>query len=276
MDKKEESNMNNNIKLKKISLQIIGTIIGLLLLASGVYGYLYATTPDHIRNPEFEHYHLRTQIIVDGEPIDFSKIEFQEEYDKSCSDELPELPIDFHDGEDQITHIHWSGITGGELLKYYGWNLIGGMDDSLGRRHDQSMMGMHPVETKGDLLPEFPEDTNFYVYIGDENGYEQKDWGDFVNMDLEEFFGTKSKLNTSEKSSFNILDILSGQAYAHGGMVDDHPEGIDGEDEEARLTRLNNLIGNVVIFAQEDEPGENEIVERFNNLVPLHDSSCGG
>jgi hypothetical protein len=32
----------------------------------------------------------------------------------------------------------------------------------------------------------------------------------------------------------------------------------------------------VVIFAQNDEPTDEQIRERFNNLVPLHDSTCGG
>lgn len=250
--------------------------LAVLMLSSAYYGYLYASTPSHLRNPEFEHYHLRTQIVVNGEPVDFSRQEFQEEYDKnSCSAELTGQPIDFHDDIDQMAHVHWRGITGGEFLKFYGWNLIGGEDHSLGRRYDQGMMSMHHVRTAGDLLPEIPDGANFYVYIGDENSYKQKDWNDFLKMDLEDFLGKKSYLNTEEEASFKPLDWFTHKAYAHGMEDDGHDES-ELENDEARLERINNLIGNVVIFVQDTEPTEQQIQERFANLLPLSDSVCGG
>lgn len=250
--------------------------LAVLLLSGSYFGYLYASTPAHLRNPEFEHYHLRTQIVVDGEPVDFSHHDFQEDYDKtSCSAELTGQPIDFHDEMDQMAHVHWSGITGGEFLKFYGWNLIGGEDDSLGRRYDQGMMSMHHVRTAGGLLPDIPEGANFYVYIGDENSYEQKDWNDFLDMDLEDFLGKKSYLNTEGETSFNPLDWFAQKAYAHGMEDDGHDES-ELENDEARLERINNLIGNVVIFVQGTEPTAQQVQERFANLVPLSDSVCGG
>ena len=99
-----------------------GSILAAIVLAViGTYSYLYASTPAHIRNPQIEHYHFRTQIIVDGQPVDFSNDEYQQDYDKgSCSAEVSETPIDFHDHMDQMTHIHWDGMTGGEFLKYFG------------------------------------------------------------------------------------------------------------------------------------------------------------
>lgn len=286
MAKEEEKQENKDVKevekIKKTSNKktwfIKGGLVALavLLLSGGYYGYLYASTPAHLRNPEFEHYHLRTQIVVDGDPVDFSHHDFQEEYDKtSCSAELTGQPIDFHDEMDQMAHVHWSGITGGEFLKFYGWNLIGGEDDSLGRRYDQGMMRMHHVRTAGDLLPDIPEGANFYVYIGDENSYKQKDWNDFLNMDLEDFLGKKSYLNTEEETSFNPFDWFTQKAYAHGMENDGHDE-TELENDEAKLERINNLIGNVVIFVQDTEPTEQQVQERFANLVPLSDSVCGG
>ena len=56
--------------------------------------------------------------------------------------------------------------------------------------------------------------------------------------------------------------------------MDGHSE--DSDKSEDELKRINNLIGNVVIFAQDTEPTSEQITERFSNLVPLHDSTCGG
>ncbi|MCA9388425.1 hypothetical protein KC644_01525 [Candidatus Berkelbacteria bacterium] len=242
----------------------------------GYFGYPYITTPPHMRSPEFEHYHFRTQIIVEGEAVDFSEDQFQQEYDAtSCSAELNGQPIDFHDSEDQMTHIHWSGVTGGELLKYYGWNLIGGDDNSLGTRFDQGMMQMHRISTIGNFLPEIPADSNFYIYTGDESDYEQKDWQDFLYLDLEEFFGKQSLLKSNEVS-FDPTNWLIGKVFAHSGVDSSDPKPLVGEVDKERLARINNLIGNAVIFVQQDEPTNEEIVSRFNQLVPLHDSTCGG
>lgn len=275
-DNEKKDKMPNKLNYKS-RLAIAGYVVAsVLLLVGGVYGYQYASSPSNFRRPSFEHYHFRTQIVVDSQPVDFSREEFQEDTtagSTSCSVSLSGTPIDFHDNEDQMTHIHWGGVTGGQFLKYYGWNLIGGNDDSLGTRYDMGMMNMHRVGIKGDVLPEIPQDANFYVYIGDENGYERKDWNDFLNMDLEEFFEKKSSI-TSGEASFNIMDLFTQKAYAHGAVEDDHEE--NGELDKATLERINNLIGNVVIFVQENEPSSEEIQQRFANLAPLHNSSCGG
>lgn len=261
--------------MKKKPWIIGGSIlVAVALTVIGTYGYLYASTPAHIRDPQIEHYHFRTQIIVDGQSVDFSKDEYQQDYDKgSCSAEVSETPIDFHDHMDQMTHIHWDGMTGGEFLKYFGWNFVGGDDNTLGRRYDDGMMSMHPVQRYGDLLPAIPDGSNFYIYTGEENGYEQKSWDDFLQQDLEEFFGKKSNLSQDEQSSL-LERLFFPKAYAHGGMMDGHDEESDKTEEE--LQRINNLVGNVVIFVQKDEPTKEQIQEQFNNLVPLHDSTCGG
>lgn len=250
----------------------LSTIFGLIIIAGGWYGYVYASTPAHIRKPTFQHYHFRTQILVDGKAVDFSKNEFQKETGTSttCSAEVGSTPIDFHDKMDQLTHIHWNGMTGGEFLKDFGWNYIGGNNVVLGQRYDG---GLKPSSVKiyGKLLPSVPEKTNFFIYIGDKDQYQQKNWNDFLSQDIETFFGKKSPIGHSQEVSFNLSDWLFPKAYAHGGVRDEH---VSNKSEE-ELTRINNVLGNVVIFAQNDAPTKNQIQERFNNLVPLHESSCG-
>ncbi len=257
---------------KKTLLYWLTGAVGLLLIAAGAYGFMYYSTSPHIRNPKYEHYHFRTQIIVDGNAVDFSKGEFQNETPGACSIDPGGTPVDFHDNIDQMTHIHWDGMTGGEFLKYFGWNFIGGSDDNLGRRYDEGIMS-HSVDRYGDLLPDVPDGSNYYVYVGDENGYEQKDWNSFLESDLEEFFGTKSNLSKDEQVSL-LENVLFPKAQAHGEKVDEHNGDSDKSEEE--LERINNLVGNLVIFVQKDGPSDEQIKARFSELVPLHDSICGG
>jgi hypothetical protein len=158
---------------KRIMKYVALSVSAIILLAVGVYGFFFLTTPSHIRTPAFQHYHFRTQLVVNDTPVDFSKDAFQGKKSTTigCSAEVGSAPIDFHDNIDQMTHIHWDGMTGGEFLKYYGWNLIGGSDSSLGNRYDNGLIPS-PVAIYGNVLPELPADTNFYVYIGNADGYD--------------------------------------------------------------------------------------------------------
>ncbi len=263
----------------KNPLIYVGVIfIGLLLLAGTYFGYLFISSPSHIRYPEYAHYHFRTQLLVNGELVDFAGENFQQSYDSlSCSAELPNQPIDFHDNAAQMTHIHWQGMTGGEFLKYYGWNFIGGNDNILGRRYDIGNLAQ-PVDVNiyGKSLPTLPDNANYYVYVGDENSYETRSWDTFINTDFEVLFSDSSSLEGNQARESAPLDFLFTRADAHGGANDGDGAINPDETEEQRLERINSLVGNVVIFVQEEEPTIAQIKDRFNNLAPLEDSVCGG
>jgi hypothetical protein len=241
--------------------------LALVLVAVSIGGYLYAASPAVIRSPKLEHYHFRMQIIVDGKSENFAADDYQKDYAKDqCSTDLPEQPIHFHDKKDQFVHIHWAGMTGGLVMKQYGWNYIGGLSNSLGyTRHDGKM---HEVKTHGSLLPAVPADAQFYVYAGDETAYQEKSFEDWKTQDLEQFFGKQS--NFPGATSF--WDTLFPKASAHGAIEDGHKVTNDTE----RLEKLNNLIGNVVIFVQKDKPTDQQIKDRFNDLEPLSESTCAG
>ncbi len=263
----------HNFKLnKKVVIYFVSALAVIVLLVGGWYGYLYASTPEHIRKPAYQHYHFRTQILVNGKAVDFSKDEYQKETGTAttCSAAVGGTPIDFHDKMDQLTHVHWAGMTGGEFLKDFGWNYVGGNDEVLGYRYDA---GVNPSSVKiyGKLLPAVPDKTNFYVYVGDKDSYQQKSWNDFLNQDLEKFFGKQSNIGHNQGVTFNPLNWLFPKAYAHGEVMDEHPS----NKSEEELTRINNVVGNVVIFAQQTEPTKEQVKTRFDNLVPLHDSTCG-
>lgn len=256
------------------------TIALLIILAITVYmAYLFLNSPKVVRAPQMEHYHFRMQILVDGEAEDFSSQSYQTGYAKDqCNANLPEQPIHFHDNKDQFTHIHWEGMTGGMVMKYYGWNYIGGLNNALGYKLDD-LKDLQKVTTHGNYLPKVDNQNSFYVYTGDEQGYKERSFDDWKKQDLETFFGVTSnspshKINNGEQVSW--LDRLFPKAYAHGGE-DDGNDGEPGEEsEQEKLTRINNLLGNVVIFNQKEKPTDQQIKDRFNDLEPLTDSTCGG
>lgn len=254
---------------QKRAAHILASIVATALLAvMAVYAFAYATSPAAIRNPQFQHYHFRTQIIVSGRAVNFAEPAFQESYSKdSCNVNLTSTPVHFHDRKDQITHIHWDGLTGGQVLKYYGWNLIGGPSTVLGYRFDRlPQVGKVPIH--GQVLPRIPQGTSFYVYTGDENNYKARHWNDFLTQDLEDFFGKKSNIGEPEETS--LLDKLFPRAYAHAGH--DH----SAPPTETELKEINNLLGNVVIFVQKDQPSPEQVKDRFSRLEPLTASTCGG
>ncbi|HET8671238.1 MAG TPA: hypothetical protein VFM05_11590, partial [Candidatus Saccharimonadales bacterium] len=174
------------IRIKKpLSRQVkflIVVAISLVAINLLYWGYSFLSSPAVIRKPKFEHYHLRMQVVVDGKKEDFGAKKYQEATPKdACSTDVSATPIHFHDNKDQRVHIHWDGMTGGMVLKYYGWNYAGGIDDALGYRFDQ-WPSTKKVETGGKLLPEVPKDAKFYVYVGDEKGYRQKAFSQFVHQ----------------------------------------------------------------------------------------------
>jgi hypothetical protein len=265
---------------KKPVFFVVSSLLLIVVVLASYAGYVYAMSPAIIREPALEHYHFRMQIIVDGKAEDFSSEGYQTGYAKDqCNANLPEQPIHFHDNKDQFTHVHWEGMTGGMVMKYYGWNYIGGVDNALGYKLDD-LSDIQKVTTHGDYLPKLANDSKFFIYTGDESSYQERTFDDWKNLDLENFFGTTSnfpahKINT-EGGETSFLDKLLPKASAHDG-VDDGNDGEPGEEtEEEKLTRINNLVGNVVIFAQKDAPSEQQIKDRFNNLEPLADSTCGG
>ena len=244
-------------------------ILFLILIPTGLlaYNHVYNThSPENIVEPEFAHHHFRMQFFDGDSRVDFSQDKFQEDYVKDACVGLAETPIHFHDGQDQIVHIHWRDITGGQVLKYYGLNLIGGVDDVLAYKKSSNLLKPDKINIFADVLN--PSVEKLHIYTGDKNNYEKRELKEFLKQDLETFFG--------QESSYSGVT----QVFAHNDESDGHHDGDNaaGEKEYSQdeLEQLNDLIGNIVIYAQEDEPSEERIKEAFNNLVELEPSTCGG
>lgn len=275
-----ESKPLGNSRRKHILVLFSLAVLAAFILATSYVGYIYAASPAVIRNPKLEHYHFRMQILVNGKVENFAEDKYQQDYAKDqCNAALPEQPIHFHDKKDQFTHIHWEGMTGGMVMKYYGWNHIGGINKALGYKLDD-LKDIQKVNTHGNFLPAAPSDVKYFIYTGDEQSYKEKSFEEWKNQDLEQFFGKTSNSPAHElnKQTSSFFNKLFPTAYAHG--TTDDADGDDGtanaETQDEKLTRINNLLGNVVIFAQKDKPTEQQIKDRFNDLEPLTESTCGG
>jgi hypothetical protein len=250
-------NLESPKKNKTFGQILRWVIAGVLIITAAIgiwYGWIYYQTPPNVRMPKSAHYHFRLQIINNGQPVNFASDAFQTPYDKfSCSVNLPAEPIHFHDNLDQFVHIHWKGVTGGMLLKQYGWNEIGGRNSTLGYRFDQGRWPK-PVKTHGNILPKRPDSANYYLYIGDQTQHQPKNWQDFLHQDLEIFFENSLVANATETTSTAGLD----------------------QNFDPNLILLNHLVGNAVLFIQKDQPTEEQVQKYFNQLIPLPQSTCGG
>lgn len=240
---------------------------GIILSLLAVWlGSVFATSPEPIRHPKFEHYHFRMQVIVDGRAESFGKNTYQtEESAANCDVELTDAPIHFHDNKDQFVHIHWDDMTGGLVLKNYGWNFIGGSDSVLGYRFD-NLTKIKSVPIHSDSLPNIPRGAKYYVYAGNETSFVERNFDEFKSQDLETFFGKKSNLDSGGQG---FINRLFPKAYAHDR--ESHTANGQKTPEE-----INNLIGNVVIFVQMERPSYEQVKESFQKLEPLSNSTCSG
>jgi hypothetical protein len=254
-------------RLTQVLRWVVYGLIGLLVLGSVAVGTLYAFSPAAIRHPQTAHYHFRLQVLVNGAPVNFASTPFQTPLGTDvCTAALTHEPIHFHDQLDQFVHIHWAHMTGGLVLKNYGWNLISGADDTLGYRFDQLPRLSH-VAIHAPALPALPANAHFFIYTGSAAAFRERSWNDFLHQDLQDFFAAKTSARPA-----SLLDRLIPAALAHGSEAAD--EATTATEEQ--LTRLNNVIGSAVVFVQAERPTNAQIRDRFEHLVPLPESTCGG
>jgi hypothetical protein len=226
---------------------VLGIVLGLIVLGAAYFATLYFMSPAAIRNPSSTHFHFRIQVIQDGQAVNFAQDKFQTEFSKDiCTAALTKEPFHFHDHEDQFAHVHWDHMTGGLLLKDYGWNLVGGLSGVLGYRFNGLQMPQ-AVPVHGRALPPLKSGDKYWVYVGTADSQRQASWSDFLHRDLRDFFG-----------SANATDEVIGAT------------------ESVDLARLNHVVGSAVIFAQPNQPTADQVKDRFAHLLPLPESQCAG
>ena len=231
--------------------RFLASLIGLIIfVAAAAYGLAYVLSPATIRHPAHTHYHFRLILINNGQAVNFADNSFQTAFNKDiCSAALTKEPIHFHDNVDQYGHIHWAGMTGGMLLKDYGWNFIGGFTDALGYRFDQGIVPRR-VPIHSYALPQRIKSANYYIYIGTPTSHKQASWNDFLHEDLQTFLKGSPVIDPSEDAQLKALDMTRAD--------------------------MNDVVGNMVIFAQSSAPTDQQVTDQFKKLKPLPESPCEG
>jgi hypothetical protein len=218
-------------------------VLAAIIVIAGLATYAYAFSPQPIRHPTSTHFHFRLQILADGQPVNFAQDKFQTPFNTDiCTAALTQQPVHFHDSVDQFVHIHWAGITGGILLKDYGWNLIGGPSGVLGYKFNGFKLPI-AVPIHGHALPSAAAGDHYYVYTGVATNFHQRDWNDFLRQPLKDFFSGSAVLSS---------------------------------DSEKGPAQLNHVVGNAVIFVQKNSPTSDQVKARFEHLNALPTSSCSG
>jgi hypothetical protein len=225
-------------RLAPVLRWITAIIVTVIVLGGSFVAYAYFSTPDPLRRPVQAHYHFRLQVVNGGQIVNFADAKYQTAFnDDNCSALITKEPIHFHDNLSQFVHIHWAHMTGGILLKNYGWNLIGGTDTILGYRFD-ALPKLTSTPIHGRALPTPPKGAHYFVYessMANPGSYHQKVWADFLQQDLRTFMGAGPAPKSASTS--------------------------DTADE--KLAQLNDVIAT-------------QIQARFDDLIPLPNSVCGG
>lgn len=81
---------------------------------------------------------------------------------------------------------------------------------------------------------------------------------------------SNNSTNSSSTNFTNSQNSFQNQSNSNSSQKSDQPK------TETELKKINNLLGNIVIFVQQNEPTTDQIKLRFDSLEPLGDSVCGG
>jgi hypothetical protein len=270
-------------------------LVVILLPIIGYSTVRFGLSQDNISYPAKDHAHFRIQYVYHGKMENFADTKYQTPYDKGqCDASLSKEPIHLHDNKSQIVHLHWARITGGEVLKNYGLNLIGGQDDKLGYQlYELTKFKITPIPIFGKVLPQPESADKLWVYSGEKDNFKFRTIEEFKNQDMEKFFGATSQERLDQEkygekiSLFNPVKVLAhGESSEHAKELAVNSTAQNGETgsplqnnqnkTEEELKQINNLLGNVVIFVQATEPTQDQVKGQFNVLEPLSPSTCGG
>jgi hypothetical protein len=223
----------------------------------------------HLNNPVPTFYQLRMQLVIDNNMVNFSENSFQvSSNDETCSETITKEPFYVAKNKSQLIKVRWEGLTGGEIIKYFGLNYIGGFDDILGFRFD-AFPAVSKINTHGKNLNIPKKEDNMYIYKGNRLDYTKVTTQDFLYKDLELIL-KKSKIR--QKHDENKVNRWFDNIFvsAEGNNeISLQPQYTDGQ-----LNEINDLIGNIVVFIQDQEPTSDQVADRFANLEPLDANAC--
>ena len=248
----------------KLIYKLLLTILVLVIISTST---LFLITPKHLKNPSLDHQHLRLKLLVNGKRIDFGSQEYQKEFDKSiCDNKLSSEPFHFHDNLDQYLHLHWKGLTGGDMLTYLNINnKLRANLRTLAFRFDYfpQLQRIRTLEPKLDI----EKGSSIQIYF---RGYQQEQISK-INIDM--FKSTAiTDLNKKVYSAYNKNEANNTNvAYAHEGEDDSDNQAVDSEKQ-----KIESLLGDFVIVINKEEIKDNELKQLFTDWIDIPESVCGG
>jgi hypothetical protein len=269
VSQEKESSQRKKITLRNLwkfkGFQRAGLFLTLSLVITTIVLFSFTTfiSRPHFNSPQFTNYHLRLQLIYSGELTPFAKQTIQEINEfKVCDLSLLTKPVYQNTFNSQLFRVNWEGITGGEILKYYGLNLVGGPNDILGYRL-KGFSIPQAIQTKNKINTKPAKQQKTFVYQNRQDGYAKIDPLDFLYKDIELVL-KKSNIRLQREES-QPAGVLGVKAFAQ----DEKPI-VQQQEFESKLSLDYDLIGNVVVFVADLEPTEDVIIDRFNNFIPLN------
>jgi hypothetical protein len=257
---------------------IIALIIVIMLPIIAYSTLRFGLSKDNISYPAKDHSHFRIKYIFQGQEEDFGSPRYQTDYTKDiCNGTLTTSPLHFHDNKTDYQHTHWTRGTGGQFLKFYGLNLIGGLDNYLGFKLDE-LPKITPVPIHSNSLPKPRTTDKFFVYTGEEvDGKWQirsRNWQDFVNQDFETFLGKESQVRKDEekygtkRSSFQLPLTITTQAHngEEHATLDEATKHEMLTKERALANTKNNQVISVVSSIANSNTSSNITVSQANSL----------
>lgn len=270
---------------------LITVLIAVIVIPLATYSILrWALSRENISYPAQDHSHFRIKYIFEGQEENFGSPRYQTDYTKDiCNGDLTTSPLHFHDNKADYQHQHWAKMTGGQMLKFYGYNLIGGLDGYLGFKLDQ-FPKVTPVPIHSVSLPKPRPNSQFWIYTGIENSdgswtTTAKSKDNFVNQDLETFFGQESQarkdIERYKVTSNPVLKIIFKpiQSQAHSGIehksATEEQTHLMNEREKLEATIRNNTASsNISSISKptnskeiEKDPITGEELKSINNFL---------
>ena len=235
----------------------------LVILVVGWLAFSFAS-PLAVTFPRRTEYAVRMQVVIEGVPVDFSQQAYQTKLDETVCGELSTRPVAFHGGQEQWLHVYWRDLSGSTILRNYGYKNYAPFENYLGVRADQFPQ-FTPVSIHGNILPETSPAAQLYVYTGDQFGYTRRDESLFLEQPLEDFLD-----DVIPGTPMNALQIQGNAQEEALGPSQQR----DLQADEAERARPLDVLGNVVIFIQTQEPTEAAIIERFLTLTSREPTTC--
>ena len=253
-------NLSTNARMKRWLAIGLSTVVVIAIVAS-VFVFFSSS---RLFLPRYEYAHIRVRLFVHGTEVDVSDLfSSYTLYRGACSGRVQNAPMSTVKKDPHSVRLMWKGLTGEDLFAFLGIGALGEKGPHvLGYTLGLKLPRTIPVPAHTRILPQ-AQTTNTFIYVRSGDGFIERPLPYWLAHTLEENMGRNSQIK---------LSWFSDIALAHEGeteidLTSTDPLVIAGEQEEARV--LNNILGDAVIFLDQQERPSDEEIENIFATFPL-------